>query len=74
MLLLIRDGFLNHCLMTPVVICQPLSKFNMVTSVVSHTMCPILFISVNGGNQSFGFLVGEHKREGNFERIGDKVG
>ena len=61
--LLTRDGFLNHCPMKPLVICQPLRKFDMFTFVVSRIVCSILFFSVNEGNQSFGFLTGKRKGE-----------
>ena len=42
--------------MKPDVVCQLLSKFAMFTSLVSHTICSILFFPY----QTFGFLVGEH--------------
>ena len=47
MFLLTRDGFLNHCPVKPLVICQPLIKFDM---------CSILFVSVNGGIRGLDFL------------------
>ena len=35
--------------MNPAVVCQPLSKFGMFTSVVLSTMLLIVFFSLNGG-------------------------
>ena len=40
--LLPRDGFLNHCPLKSLVICELLSKCGMFTFVVPHTMCSIL--------------------------------
>ena len=45
MLLLTRNGFLNHYPMKPFVICQPVSKFDMFSFVVSHIKCSISFFS-----------------------------
>ena len=43
----------------------------MFTFVVSNTMPYIVFFFLNGGaNKISGFLVGEHKRGGNFKRRG----
>ena len=56
--------------MKPLVISQPLRKFDMFTFVVSHIVCSILFFSVNEGNQSLGFLTGKSKG-GNFSK-GDR--
>ena len=44
MFFLTRNGFLNHCPTKPHVICQPQSKFDMFTFVISHGMCSILFL------------------------------
>ena len=45
-------------------VCQSLSKFGMYTCVsVLHTGCFIVFFSVKEGNQAFGILVEEHKRD-----------
>ena len=58
--------------MKPVVVCQSLSKFDMITFVVSYTICFIVFFSLtDGGKKIFGFFVGEQKR-GNFLRKGDE--
>ena len=71
---MIRDGFSNHCPMKPFVICQPLGKFDMFTFLVSHAVGSILFFLQVGqggeGNEVFGFLVGEHKRGGQFSKGG----
>ena len=43
---LTRDDLLNHCpRFHPLVICQPISKFDVFTFIVSHTMCSILFFT-----------------------------
>ena len=57
--------------MKPFVVCQPLSKFGMLTFVVSHTMGFIPFFPRNRGvNKIFGSLVLEQKREGKFSMVG----
>ena len=58
--------------MTPLMVSQPLSKFGMLTFVVLHTICFIVFFSLTGKeNKIFGFLVREQKG-GNFESKGDE--
>ena len=55
MSLLTRDGFFNNYPVKPMVICQPLSNFDMFTFVVSHTVCSILVFLKIGGNRVFIF-------------------
>ena len=63
MCLLTRCDFLNHCPMKPLVISQSLSKLDMFTLMFYiYVFHNISFVN-GGGNQSFGFLVGEHKNE-----------
>ena len=50
-----------------------LSKFGMFTFFVSHTMYFILIFQKIGGrgaHQTFGFLVGNHRRRGKFSMWG----
>ena len=77
MLLLTRDDFLNHCSIQPLVICQTLSKFYIFTFRCFTCNVFHIIFSVNESellNQSFGFLVGEDKRGGKFQRDGTKLG
>ena len=66
MFLLTRDGFLNHCPITFLVICQPRRKFDMLTFVVSHIMCSILFFMEHKRCLIF---KAEMKLEWNYERV-----
>ena len=66
MFLLTRDGFLNHCPMTFLVICQPRRKFDMLTFVVSHTMYSILFFMEHKRGLIF---KAEMKLEWNYGRV-----
>ena len=60
-----RMAFESNCPVKAFVICQPLGKFDIFTFLVSDRLCSIVFFfSVDGGNQSFGFLVGNTKVEG----------
>ena len=56
MLLLTRDGFLNHYPMKTFVICQPVNEFDMFSFVVSHIMCSISFFS--GRQKGYNFQRG----------------
>ena len=65
MFLLARDGFLNHCPMKPLVICQPLSKFDMFIFIISHKMYSILFFLEMWGPE-FCILGGITQKRGQF--------
>ena len=68
MSLLTRDGFLNNCPMKPFVICHPISKFDMLTFFVSHTVCSIFFFCKLGALE---FLIfGVKTENGAFSKEG----
>ena len=72
MLLLTRDGFLNHCPMKPLVMCQPLSKFEYVHfCCFTYSVFHIIF-SINGGTKVLDFWWGD-TNEGAIFKEGDQT-
>ena len=59
MFLLARDGFLNYSPLKSFVVCQ----LDMVTFVISLTMCSISFFSVNRGEPKFCFFFGRRTQK-----------
>ena len=61
----IFTAFLDHCPMNPDVVCQPLSKIDMLicSLLLFHILCvPYNFFRKCAANQIFGSLVREHRR------------